>query len=172
MHHSRNSRGLQISITHVPCHCSENCDRATYFLHDSCPLQAKVQKSVVMQGHRLFCECAVAARRVRTRDPESAQSQPRECALAAPKVRTRSPESAHSQNGMHTDIKTRACRHITEVAFADTGRSTYTEWQMVNSKYIKGKQNRVFTSYFIANDALNNFFFVSLQSKVFGVIRH
>ena len=34
--------------------------------------------------------------RVRTRNPESARSQPRKCALAGSRVRTRRPESAHS----------------------------------------------------------------------------
>ena len=56
-------------------------------------------------------------RRVRTRSPESAQSQARECAVAGPRVRTHRPESAHSQNIAFIHTSSMVCFHSFILSF-------------------------------------------------------
>ncbi len=60
---------------------------APSIIHERRKRQVSEPHVETTSSRSVFCECAVSRLRVRTRDPESAHSQPRECALTALRVR-------------------------------------------------------------------------------------
>ena len=82
------------------------------FMCRSAPLRQSGQMPIGRRPRTFpFCECALAAPRVRARRPESAHSQARKCALKKPPVDTYMKKGRSTTKNGHTSGH---CRHASE----------------------------------------------------------